>query len=107
MTSEQIREHNTAHKKRDKAHDDALLEFSMFNVQAQQLEMALGIRERWRKGDADRLRVEKMISEREYDKATDKLEGLLVARTMELRKLNLAGTGELKMSSEHTRLISV
>lgn len=39
------------------------------------------------------------VAEREYRKALDKLEGLLVARIFEMSRLNVAGTGMLVFQS--------
>ncbi|KAL5512069.1 hypothetical protein ACEPAG_3590 [Sanghuangporus baumii] len=60
---------------------------------ARRLEDKLGIKERWTESCEDWKRVDVDVAEREYWKAIDRLEGLVVARLFELSKMNQAGTG--------------
>jgi hypothetical protein len=47
----------------------------------------------WTPTDADWQRVERLIAHRKYQRALDRLEGLIVACIFELMKMNQAGTG--------------
>ncbi|KAL5514583.1 hypothetical protein ACEPAG_1899 [Sanghuangporus baumii] len=60
---------------------------------ARRLEEKLGIERRWTESCDDWKRVDINVAEREYRKAIDRLEGLVVARLFELSKMNQAGTG--------------
>ncbi|KAE9385580.1 hypothetical protein BT96DRAFT_949735 [Gymnopus androsaceus JB14] len=60
---------------------------------AQALEHKLGLQLRWKQGSKEWEAAKKLVKEREYRKALDKLEGLLVARIFEMTRLNVAGTG--------------
>ena len=55
---------------------------------ARRLETNLGIDARWGPDSEDWKRVDKSWSEREFDKAVDRLEGLVIARIFELEKMN-------------------
>ena len=57
-------------------------------------EAKLGVTVRWTPGCAEWNKAETMTRTREYRKALDKLEGLVVAQIFELTKLNRAGTGK-------------
>ena len=92
LTAREQKQHNGEARRRDKAHEDAIMEYSLFNNEARRWEKQLRI-SRWTPGCFERVQVEKMIEEREYDRAMDRLEGLVVARLFELLKMNLAGTG--------------
>lgn len=59
----------------------------------QALEQKLGLQSRWLEGSEEWGAAKKLVAEREYRKALDKLEGLLVARIFEMSRLNVAGTG--------------
>ncbi|THU79171.1 hypothetical protein K435DRAFT_875809 [Dendrothele bispora CBS 962.96] len=57
------------------------------------LEQQLGITERWTPGTEQWEKTKKMVSSATYQRAVDKLEGLVVARLFELTKMNMSGTG--------------
>ncbi|KAK7457914.1 hypothetical protein VKT23_010261 [Stygiomarasmius scandens] len=56
-------------------------------------EARLKVERRWKKDSEEWRKAEKMVQEHRYQKALDKLEGLIIARMFELQRLNLAGTG--------------
>jgi hypothetical protein len=60
----------------------------------QGLEVKLGINVRWVPGSVEWDRAVKLISTREYQRALDALEGLIVARMFELTKMNMSQTGQ-------------
>ncbi|KAJ3833253.1 hypothetical protein F5878DRAFT_654388 [Lentinula raphanica] len=62
-------------------------------AEVQLLELRLGIKDRWVSGSEEWERVKKMVAMAKYQKALDKLEGLVVARLFELTKLNMSCTG--------------
>lgn len=64
---------------------------------ARRLEDKLDIKERWTESCDDWKRVDVSVAEREYRKAIDRLEGLVVARLFELSKMNQAGTGKFSL----------
>lgn len=64
----------------------------------QALEVSLGISERWTEEREEWKEQKKLVKESAYQKALDKLEGLLVARIFEMERLNVAGTGEIPPS---------
>ncbi|KAF9028412.1 hypothetical protein BDP27DRAFT_1536130 [Rhodocollybia butyracea] len=57
------------------------------------LEMQLGIKTRWIPGSAEWERTKQLVSTAKFQRALDKLEGLIVARLFELTKLNMSRTG--------------
>ncbi|KAJ7482093.1 hypothetical protein B0H11DRAFT_1724157, partial [Mycena galericulata] len=57
----------------------------------QDLELRLGTT-RWVNGDEKWTATAKMVSRRRYQRALDNLEGLIIARMLELAKVNMAGT---------------
>ena len=57
------------------------------------IEDELGIEERWLIGSESWNRAAMMVQKRNYRKALDRLEGLVVARIFELSKMNLSKTG--------------
>ncbi|KAG1834285.1 hypothetical protein DFJ58DRAFT_719367 [Suillus subalutaceus] len=59
----------------------------------QALECKLKIVTRWTPADADWQRVGRLVAQRKYQRALDRLEGLVIARIFELSKMNRAGTG--------------
>ena len=59
---------------------------------ARMLEQKLGIQARWTPNNDEWKRVDKSWAEREFDKAVDRLEGLVISRIFELEKMNQAGT---------------
>lgn len=59
---------------------------------ARKLEIKLEVRTRWTPESEEWKRVDKSWQEREFDKAVDRLEGLVLARIFELEKMNQAGT---------------
>ena len=65
--------------------------------EVQTLEIRIGIETRWAVGDENWIRVDKMLREREYRRALDTLEGLVIARLFELTKLNQSQTGKSKL----------
>ncbi|KAK1220387.1 hypothetical protein PQX77_016845 [Marasmius sp. AFHP31] len=62
-------------------------------LEVQALELKLGVKERWVAGTAQWERVKRMANMADFQKAVDKLEGLIVARLFELTKMNMSGTG--------------
>ncbi|KAJ3740353.1 hypothetical protein DFH05DRAFT_1537398 [Lentinula detonsa] len=61
--------------------------------EVQTLEVQLGIKDRWTSGSEDWEKAKKMVVMAKYQRALDKLEGLVVARLFELTKLNMSRTG--------------
>ncbi|KAG2354598.1 hypothetical protein BDR07DRAFT_1305407 [Suillus spraguei] len=59
----------------------------------QALEHNLGINNRWVPEDGEWQKVGRLVANRKYQRALDRLEGLVVARIFELAKMNRAGTG--------------
>ncbi|KAG1760782.1 hypothetical protein EDD22DRAFT_980489 [Suillus occidentalis] len=59
----------------------------------QALECKLDINVRWVPDDGEWQRVGRLVANRKYQRALDRLEGLVVARIFELAKMNKAGTG--------------
>jgi hypothetical protein len=57
------------------------------------LELKLGITERWQRGSAKWSATKKMVANRTYQRCLDRLEGLVVARMFELTKMNQSKTG--------------
>ena len=60
----------------------------------QDLERRLGISVRWKPGDVEWQHARRLVANREYQQALDRLEGLVVAWIFELSKMNRAGTGK-------------
>ncbi|KIJ58438.1 hypothetical protein HYDPIDRAFT_102653, partial [Hydnomerulius pinastri MD-312] len=60
----------------------------------QELESKLDIKDRWTPEDVDWQRAARLVANREYQRALDNLEGLVVARIFELSKINRAGTAK-------------
>ena len=84
---------NTETKHRNEQENERKL---IANVQA--LEGRLGVTSRWKEGSEEWVSAKTLVKEREYRKALDKLEGLLVAHIFEMTRLNVAGTGEWCMA---------
>jgi hypothetical protein len=61
----------------------------------QALELKLEIEKRWTPEDTQWQKVGRLVANRKYQRALDRLEGLIVARIFELTKMNRAGTGEV------------
>ncbi|KAJ3794127.1 hypothetical protein GGU11DRAFT_846356 [Lentinula aff. detonsa] len=61
--------------------------------EVQTLEVQLGIKDWWTSGSEDWEKAKKMVVMAKYQRALDKLEGLVVARLFELTKLNMSRTG--------------
>ncbi|KAJ3712115.1 hypothetical protein DFJ43DRAFT_1135053 [Lentinula guzmanii] len=61
--------------------------------EVQSLELRLGIKGRWAPGSEEWERAQKLVAMATYQRALDKLEGLVVARLFELTKLNMSRTG--------------
>ncbi|KAG1906182.1 uncharacterized protein F5891DRAFT_1125610 [Suillus fuscotomentosus] len=59
----------------------------------QALEGKLEITERWVPRDVEWQNAGRLVANRKYQRALDRLEGLIVARIFELSKMNRAGTG--------------
>ncbi|KAG1841143.1 hypothetical protein DFJ58DRAFT_666711 [Suillus subalutaceus] len=59
----------------------------------QLLECKLGIIARWVPEDEEWQKAGRLVANRKYQRALDRLEGLVVARIFELAKMNRAGTG--------------
>ncbi|KAG2029717.1 hypothetical protein BDR03DRAFT_1018056, partial [Suillus americanus] len=59
----------------------------------QALECKLEVSTRWVPEDTDWQKVGRLVANRKYQRALDRLEGLVVARIFELMKMNRAGTG--------------
>lgn len=74
---------------------------------ARRLEDKLVVTKRWTETCDDWKRVDISIAERDYRKAIDRLEGLVVARLFELSKMNQAGTGEIFLYSWYPQCISL
>jgi hypothetical protein len=61
------------------------------------IERLLGIKERWQQGDAEYRKMAEYISNRDFVRVVEELQGLVVSRLMELDKVNLAGSGTCSM----------
>jgi hypothetical protein len=59
----------------------------------QDLELRLGITERWERDGVEWTTTALMVTNRRYQRALDELEGLVVARMFELSKVHMADTG--------------
>ncbi|KAL0568063.1 hypothetical protein V5O48_013924 [Marasmius crinis-equi] len=57
------------------------------------LENALDVQSRWKEGSAEWKEAEGLARNQVYQKAIDRVEGLVVARIFELSRLNVSGTG--------------
>ncbi|KAG2109133.1 hypothetical protein DEU56DRAFT_874515 [Suillus clintonianus] len=64
----------------------------------QALECKLEVEKRWTPHDGEWQRVGRLVANRKYQRALDRLEGLIVARIFELTRMNRAGTGVTKCS---------
>ena len=60
----------------------------------QELERKLNISACWKPGDVEWQSAGRLVANREYQWALDRLEGLVVAQIFELSKMNRAGTGK-------------
>ena len=65
----------------------------LLQAEVEALEERLQVPTRWTEDSAEWQRVDKTLMEVEYDRALDRLEGLVVARMFELAKMNTANTG--------------
>jgi len=77
----------------------ALEEYEKDLKVVQDLEKKLNISVRWEPGSDDWVRTGKLVTMRKYQRALDRLEGLIVARMFELTKMNMSQTGESRNSS--------
>jgi len=77
----------------------ALEEYEKDLKVVQDLEKKLNILVRWEPGSDDWVRTGKLVTMRKYQRALDRLEGLIVARMFELTKMNMSQTGESRNSS--------
>lgn len=59
-----------------------------------ELEERLNIAVRWEPGSFEWQDAAKLVANRRYQRALDHLEGLIVARMLELTRMNMARTGE-------------
>ncbi|KAG6835638.1 hypothetical protein H0H93_016291 [Arthromyces matolae] len=62
------------------------------SVELIQMEERMNISERWTPSTSEYIKTSKYMSERNYEKALDKLQKLVIQRLFELHKLNLAST---------------
>lgn len=60
----------------------------------EKLELKLGITVPWTEDSAEWQAASKSLAEQEYQRAVDRLEGLVVQRLFELSKMNRAGTSK-------------
>ena|ERR1700761_3800777 len=60
----------------------------------QDLEVRLDITTRWTPGTEAWQKACAMVAKREYQRALDKLQALVISRMFELSKMNMAGTGK-------------
>jgi hypothetical protein len=60
----------------------------------QELEIKLNIIQRWVPNDPEWQNAGRLVATRQYQRALDTLEGLVVARIFELTKMNRSGTGK-------------
>ena len=58
-----------------------------------ELEVQLGISQRWEPSDSEYIAAARYLDERSYHRALDELQRLVVQRLFELQKLNVAKTG--------------
>ncbi|KIY52351.1 hypothetical protein FISHEDRAFT_35449 [Fistulina hepatica ATCC 64428] len=66
---------------------------SLVDDEVARIEDVMGITERWRPDSPEYLACRKELTERQYRRALDELERLVVQRLMELTKLNMSGVG--------------
>ncbi|KAJ6553701.1 hypothetical protein DFH09DRAFT_924701 [Mycena vulgaris] len=62
-------------------------------IAVHELEVRLDITQRWEAGSAEWSATAVMVANRRYQRALDKLHGLVIARLFELTKCNMSGTG--------------
>ncbi|KAG1728938.1 hypothetical protein EDB19DRAFT_1939615 [Suillus lakei] len=77
----------------ESARRHALEDHERYLKLVQALECRLEIEKRWTPHDAEWQRVGRLVANRKYQCALDRLEGLIVARIFELTRMNHAGTG--------------
>lgn len=70
----------------------------------QELEQKLNIARRWEPHDEEWQKAGRLVARRQYQRALDTLEGLIIARIFELGRMNRAGTGWSSLNS--CRLVS-
>ena len=80
-------------KSLETAHRHALEHYEKDLRVVQDLEIRLGIVDRWEPGTPEWQRAGELVSMRRYQRALDHLEGLIVARMFELTKMNMSQTG--------------
>ncbi|KAG1797356.1 uncharacterized protein HD556DRAFT_1267601 [Suillus plorans] len=80
-------------RKAESARRHALEDYDRHLKLAQVLECKLEVEKRWVAEDAQWQKVGRLVANRKYQRALDRLEGLIVARIFELTKMNRAGTG--------------
>jgi hypothetical protein len=74
----------------------ALEEYEKDLKVVQDLEKKLDVSVRWEPGSEDWVRTGKLVTMRKYQRALDRLEGLIVARMFELTKMNMSQTGKCR-----------
>lgn len=57
------------------------------------LEVRLAVEQTWSKTDAKYIEVQSYMQKRDFHRAVDKLQGLIVQRLFEMSKANVAGMG--------------
>jgi hypothetical protein len=86
---------NTQQTSRLEAQRRAALDGMMVHIRAvADLEERLGIKERWTPQHPEYLSAFERIKSRDFRRALDKLQQLVVQRLLELAKANLSGTGK-------------
>ncbi|KAI6025410.1 hypothetical protein BKA83DRAFT_4492152 [Pisolithus microcarpus] len=83
----------TMMKKKEALRRHVLENYEKDLVCVQELERKLNIDIRWKPEDAEWQHAGRLVANREYQRALDRLEGLVVARIFELSKMNRASTG--------------
>jgi uncharacterized NAD(P)/FAD-binding protein YdhS len=67
----------------------------------QDLEIRMDLRHRWTPGCAEWSEAAVLVANRRYQRALDKLQGLVIARLFELTKCHMSGTGAFLSCSNH------
>jgi len=66
------------------------------------VERLIGIKTWWERDDNEYQEILKYISNRQFVRVIEELQGLVVSRLMELEKVNLAGSGTSFISLHHS-----
>ncbi|KAG2136207.1 hypothetical protein BD769DRAFT_1626952 [Suillus cothurnatus] len=80
-------------RKAESARQHALEDYERNLKVIQALELKLEIEKCWTPEDTQWQKVGRLVANQKYQRALDRLEGLIVARIFELTKMNRAGTG--------------